>query len=195
MKGKVLFVYGLQTKEFNPEDKIKIMKPFLARHGFEVCVVDYNHGKPTREALEKYTSEVFKESEKQKPVAIIGHSMGGIIARYIVEAMGLSIEKLIILESPNQGIPPSLLPIAKLFGVPSGWQSTKSMLRNSKFFQRLNRHRATKTKYYNIGGVYSLIFPFVFNLPGVSTKIFVTGHSRLREDPRILRYIIKILQS
>lgn len=196
MEGKVLFVYGLQTKEFKAEDKIASMKPFLAKYGFEVVLVDYNHGKPTKEALEKYAAQVFKEAEKLKPlVAIVAHSMGGMVARYLIEVMGLSVPKLIILESPNLGIPQSLLFLPRLFGVPSDWQSTRSMLRNSRFFKRLNRQAASKTIYYNIGGFYYLMFPSIFSLPGVPTKLFLVSHSRLRENRRVLKYIAKILQS
>jgi len=171
------------------------MKAFFAQHGIEVYVADYAKGQPTCEELEVYTEEVKRYIKEIKPVAIIAHSMGGIIARYVIETNPqLEIQKLIILESPNQGIPSWSLPIAKLLGIPPDWPSTKSMVRGSRFFQQL-RHKVAKTRYYNIGGIYSLIFPSIFNLPDVPMKIFITRHSVLRKDFRVLRYVLQILQS
>ena len=197
MAEKVLFLTGFQRKPFDPLDKGKEIKRYLEKQGYKVYISNYSDGRPMTKSLIVYAREVAKEVEAIKPVAIIAHSMGGLIARYIIEQMGYQIDKLIMLETPNQGIP--LWPIR--FGIMPNWQSVQDMMRNSIFLRKLNRDwqkrkKRISTCYFQIRGIYSVLFPGIFKSQGVPTETFKTiSHSGLRANKRAIRQITKFLKS
>jgi len=188
---------GFQKDYFDPFEKSREIKRYLEQQGYEVHTSCYASGQPMIKSLEIYVKEVATEIERIKPTIIIAHSMGGLIARYLIEQMGYQIEKLIMLETPNQGIPFWSIKI----GIMPNWQSVRYITKGSEFIQKLNRNWQTRrkqitTRYFQIGGIYSVIFPAMFRLPGVPAKIFKTiTHSRLRSNKRSIGEIIKILKS
>lgn len=197
MKERILFLTGFQKDRFNPFEKSKEIKRYLEQLRYRVYTSCYANGQPMIKPLEFYAKEVAEEIERIKPTVIIAHSMGGLIARYLIEQMGYQIEKLIMLETPNQGIPSWPIKIGML----PNWQSVQDMKRNSDFMQKLNKdYHGTKnrppTRYFQIGGIYSVIFQSIFRLEGIPMKIFKTiTHSGLRSNKRSIKEIIKILKS
>jgi len=197
LKERILFLTGFQDDSFDAFDKSKEIKRYLEQEGFEVYTSRYASGQPMTESLKVYAKEVAEEVERIKPAIIIAHSMGGLIIRYLIEQMGYQIEKLIMLETPNQGIPRWPIKI----GIMPDWQSVQDMRKDSDFIRKLNkdwqkRGKQITTRYFQIGGIYSVIFPDMFKLQGIPTKIFKTiTHSELRSNKRSIGEIIKILKS
>jgi triacylglycerol esterase/lipase EstA (alpha/beta hydrolase family) len=188
---------GFQDDYFNPFDKSKVIKKYLEQQGFKVYTSCYANGEPMTKSLKVYIKEVAKEIERIKPSVIIAHSMGGLIIRYLIEQMGYKIEKLIMLETPNQGIPSWPIRI----GILPDCQSVRDMMKGSEFMLQLNKdwqakRRQTAISYFQIGGIYSTIFPRIFGLQGIPIKVFKTiTHSGLRSNKRSITEIIKILKS
>jgi len=194
-KERILFLTGFQRRPFNPFEKSKYLKEHLEQQGYKLYTSQYGNGQPMTKSLQVYIQQVAVEIQRIKPTAIIAHSMGGLIVRYLIEQKGYQIEKLIMLETPNQGIPFWLIKIGRL----PNWQSVRDMTKNSEFLKNLNKDwqaRRLHTRYFQIGGIYSVIFPQLFTLQGIPTKIFKTvTHSSLRSNKRVIGEIIEILKS
>ncbi|MBI4367193.1 MAG: alpha/beta hydrolase [Deltaproteobacteria bacterium] len=78
-------------------------------------------------------------------IHIIGHSKGGLIARYLVSCLGgdAHVATVITLGTPHQGIPPAHLRRVTPFGI--FMKSIRQMNPRSPFFQRLAAHAIPPT--------------------------------------------------
>lgn len=116
-----------------------------------------------------------------KPI-LIGYSMGGLVSRYLVERMGLSVKATILVGTSIRGIKFSKLPL---------WQRlmlkirtppcVKDMEEGSEFLKELNKNPPGDNYYYIVSGCDNLV-PLSSILPGVAEekkKVVPTDHSGL----------------
>ncbi len=196
-KECVLFLPGFQKERFDPAEKGAKFKQSLEEKGFRVCISSYSNGQPMQESLNVYVNQVKEEVDKIKPMRIIAHSIGGLIARKVIETSteDLGIKTLIMLETPNLGT--TLMRVREL-GFPE-WPSVLDMLKGSDFLRELNkdwpeRQKALKTRYFQIGGNRFVRFPDIFRLPKTITIEFKDlDHSELRTDSQVIQKIIEII--
>jgi len=196
-KKCILFLLGFQKEEFDPEEKGEKMKQSLKEKGFKVYISNYSNGQPMKEPLDVYVNQVKGEVKTIRPIVIIAHSIGGLIARNVIERSteDLGIETLIMLETPNLG---TTLRRVKALGFPE-WPSVLDMLKGSDFLRELNkdwleRQKTLKTRYFQIGGNRFVRFPDIFRLPKTITIEFKDlDHSELRTDSQVIQKIIEIL--
>ena len=187
-----MFLPGFQKDSFDPGEKGKNIKKYLENEGWQVEISEYGNRMPMTEHLSKYGEQVKIELESFKASAIIAHSMGGLVAQEALRKTQMTIKKLIMLETPNQGIPRWALKI----GILPDWSSTRCMIKNSDFLRQIRKTDERETLYYQIGGFYSVLLPKIFISPEIPTKIFKTiTHSGLRSNLRVLKEILKILES
>ena len=196
----ILFVHGFQ-KEWKERD-LRILEEFILSGEDRFYISDYSSGKPTTENLRKYVEEVKKDVITHSPDVIIAHSMGGLIARWGIEQEGWKgIKKLIMLETPHQGIPNNQLVkkvLSKWF--PEKWESVKDMTEGSEFLERLNERKERKerkedTSYYNIVG--SKLFHFAPNVFKCSDakeiKVSSTSHQGMYNNFPVIGKIWRAL--
>lgn len=196
-KERILFLPGFQKEKFDPQEKGAEIKQALETKGFKVYISNFSNGQPTKEPLNVYARQVREEVKTIRPRTIIAYSIGGLIARKVIESSteDLCIETLIMLETPNLGT--TLLRVREL-GFPE-WPSVQDMLKGSDFIRELNRdwferEKVLKTRYFQIGGNRFIRFPDIFRLPEIMTNEFKgIDHSELRTDPRVIQKIIDIL--
>jgi pimeloyl-ACP methyl ester carboxylesterase len=196
---KVLFLPGFHSKSFNPLEKGKEIKMRLEEAEWEVSVSNYSDGEPTRLPLPLYSEKVATEIELIKPVAIIAHSMAGLIVLRSILQSNHQVHKLILLESPVNGVPVWAMKIWIMKTDASlDWPSVRDMLRSSAFLQQLNKdwqRKQSQISLFQIGGVYSALLPRIFFFPQVPTKVFKTvTHSGLRSNRRVIETILQILK-
>ncbi|MEK6758120.1 MAG: alpha/beta fold hydrolase [Nanoarchaeota archaeon] len=86
----------------------------------------------------------------QPKVVIISHSMGGVVARRYIQLFGNdSVDKLILISAPNNGIEGNIVSICSVFGAES---ECTDMTSGSLFFNKLNNYPSPNVKTYNIIG-------------------------------------------
>ena len=106
MKKTALVLIGFQQKNHSAEKKCEKIKKTLRKHGYEVYISNYGEGQGYTQSIDDYVKYVIKEISKMGNIEIIiAHSMGGLIARSLIEQYNLKARKLIMLEVPNGGVP------------------------------------------------------------------------------------------
>jgi len=84
-------------------------------------------------------------------VIIISHSMGGLVARRYIQVFGNdSVDKIIMIATPNKGITGKIIQYCGLFGASLECRDLNS---NSLFLNKLNTQRSDTVKITNIVGV------------------------------------------
>jgi pimeloyl-ACP methyl ester carboxylesterase len=194
LSRKILFLPGFQKKPFDALKKAEAIKLFLENRGWRVEVSNYGNGQPMILPIEKYLEKVRSEVEQIKPGVIIAHSLGGIIARRLIEIERVEgVERLVMLESPHNGVSPWLL---RIFGYPN-WPVIRDIERGSEFLTRLNGfHKGIiPTAYCQIGGLLTAIAPGIFEIKGAHAKDFPRiTHSGLRTEPSVLEEIARFVE-
>jgi len=202
---------GLQTKPgYDPDEKAKALSEFLSQHSswqlfssgtdegtieekkWKVISSRYAEGQRTDRPIFHYVDKVLGEIATNRPDVIIGHSMGGTIA-YCCNLMSRHHpEHVIMLESPNGGIPTWAVGTI----VPR-WAPVLDMLQGSSFMKLMGSLEPEgQTEYHQIGGLWTWLFPKIFTMPGVPQKVFpFIRHSGLRTHPLVLEEILKIISS
>jgi triacylglycerol esterase/lipase EstA (alpha/beta hydrolase family) len=111
--------------------------------GYETAEIGFDGVLQTVDSPEKYAEHIQEQvdekidtlEEQYHPdeVVLIGHSMGGLTARYFVEEMGYEdrVDKMITFGTPHQGTR-AAEPFAQLF------EGAKDLSRNSEFSEKLN---------------------------------------------------------
>lgn len=130
---------------------------------------------------------------KSNQVDIIGHSMGGIVARYYIEQMNgaKKVNKLITLGSPHNGTK------IAVFGIGANARELRS---GSDFMRGLNAGPLSgEVKYFSLwSNLDNLVLPqesSILREPGVSIKFYGIGHLTLLFSPRVFLKIMEILES
>lgn len=81
-----------------------------------------------------------KENTNKKKVILISHSMGGLVSRRYVQLFGEeSVDKMILIGTPNKGIKGKIAEYCPIVG----WElECKDMLSDSKFIEKLNSYKS-----------------------------------------------------
>jgi len=86
----------------------------------------------------------------QPKVVIIAHSMGGLVARRYIQLFGNdSVDKLVLINTPNNGIAGNIVSLCSLFGAKAECTDLAS---GSLFLNKLNNDPSPKVKTYDIIG-------------------------------------------
>jgi hypothetical protein len=105
LKKIALFVSGLlmSSKKVEREGRIIAeIQPAFNAVGWEIIPSKFHGGKPTNKSLEEYRDYLAKEVADIKPDALIGHSMGTLLIRGLLEEFD---GPIILIEGPNWGAP------------------------------------------------------------------------------------------
>ncbi len=123
-----------------------------------------------------------KEKARAKKVIIIGHSMGGLVARTYIESTDLyrgDVERVFMMGTPNGGVEP--LPTTLVFGaqgiIDGSWRdliSVAEMLPPSRLLWDLRHKKPDGVQYHLIGGDFTLqshpaLRPFAL-IPGMTDE-------------------------
>jgi pimeloyl-ACP methyl ester carboxylesterase len=99
----VVLIHGLDSSPEHWRD----LTPFLEQEGYAVTTLAYPNDQPLDDSAALLASEMARVqgAYPRLTVDIVGHSMGGIIARAYVEGDGYAggVERLILLAPPNHG--------------------------------------------------------------------------------------------
>ncbi|MBU5437854.1 alpha/beta fold hydrolase [Tissierella sp. MSJ-40] len=105
IKGTGNFSFGLAERVYRPF--IEILNSMGYEEGINLFISYYDWKKPVLEATEKYLSptiEKVKRKTGMSKVILIGHSLGGLLARSYIEYFSpSSVDKLIMIGTPNLG--------------------------------------------------------------------------------------------
>jgi triacylglycerol lipase len=132
--------------------------------------------------------EAWLQETRSRQVDLIGHSQGGLLARYLAESTAMSdrIRKVITLGSPHQG--------SALAVIPPG-QNARQMRRGSGFLERLNASRPPKgIQWVGICSTHdNLVLPWHCSLSprGDNYIIRFRGHISLIVSTEVVRLICK----
>lgn len=163
-----------------------------------VVVPDYLDGKgrfaqfKTHRPVEAYAyavDRVMEEAKHKYPgvqIMIVGHSLGGVIARWLERYMGFPSRNMVLVGTPNKGITYKtfggnagivVLPLLKILAskhlcnVPVFYQ----LLEGSKFFEDLNKKGIPKDAFYISGGQDEVV-PLWSSDPHGIGEIIPCGH-------------------
>jgi len=155
--------------------------------------------RPRTAAIEELAHQLSEKVEevlvltKSDKVDIIGHSMGGIVARYYIEQMNgiKKVNKLITLGSPHNGTKMAV------FGIGA---NAKELRSGSEFMQGLNAGTIPgEVKYYSLwSNLDNLVVPqesSILKEPGITIKFYGIGHLTLLFSPKVFLKIMEILES
>jgi hypothetical protein len=194
LKGTVLFLPGFQKRSFNALEKAEAIKLFLENRGWWVEVSNYGHGRPMNLPTSIYLEELRSEFEQIRPKAVVAHSLSGILVRCLIEIERMrGIERLVMLESPHNGVPSWLL---RIFGYPN-WPVIWEVKKGSKLLAHLNTapRGEIDTRYCQIGGMLATIAPGIFKMSGAYVKDFPgVTHSGLRTNSMVLEEIARFIE-
>lgn len=99
MKKAVVLIHGLLARSY----VMRFMQKSLTQAGFEVYLFDYVSRKYSLNTLNELNQLILKIKEKE--IHIIGHSMGGLVARNYIHKYQNNIVSLITIATPhNQSI-------------------------------------------------------------------------------------------
>ncbi len=94
--------------------------------------------------------EKLKYETGQPKVIIVAHSMGGLVARRYIQLFGNeSVDKLILIATPNQGITGDIVSLCSVFGAKAECNDLTS---GSLFLNKLNNYPSSPVKTYNVIG-------------------------------------------
>ena len=189
-----MFLPDFQKNAFNALEKARAIKSFLESRDWQVEVSNYGNGRPMNLPITIYLEEVRNEIEHIRPRAIVAHSFGGIIARCMIEMERMKgIERLVMLETPHNGVPRWLLQAFRYPKWPVIWEVEKG----SKLLDRLNTFPRGRgdARYCQIGGVLTATAPRIFKISDAYIRNFPwITHSGLRTEPIVLAEIARFIE-
>jgi len=181
-RGCVVLVHGLD----DPGKVWRNLAPALAREGFDVRLLEYPNDQPITESAAFFLGELEElEGECASRVSIVGHSMGGLVAREMLTSPHLGwatlarqgevpdVSTFIMVGTPNHGSPLARLRVVAevrdhlarvtkgegswLGGILDGAGEAKiDLLPDSRFLTELNRRpQPTGVEMLTIAGVAS----------------------------------------
>ncbi len=151
-KNPVLLVHGTFTN--GEEQWTWSYEPLLSEQGFDVCIVSYpDRGLGDLQVSSEYIVHAVRRIHalSGRPLAVIGHSQGGIEPRWAVKWWGSvrdAVDDLIMLAAPNHGTDQAenRLALLNFDGSPSESQMPAAfyqMSSNANFIAALNRDDET----------------------------------------------------
>ena len=147
--------------------------------------------------IEEYAKATIRKlpNNSNKYPILIGCSMGGLIARYLIEKMDLKVKGLILLATPNKGINLSIIEkvFLKIIGpIPC----VEDMRPESDFLKSLGRSSLEKY-YYFFGGTKDFRVDVNSSVPfkGPKSILIEAGHAEMVNVETIMKLanVIKIL--
>jgi pimeloyl-ACP methyl ester carboxylesterase len=129
----VVLVHG-----FNADARsLRAIRAALEGEGFECAVFAYANDGPIDEAAKLLSEELreLREATAGRPVQIVAHSMGGLVARAVIENPELNpgtVQQLVMIAPPNHGSNVAWAPVSldlwehRQFGEDSDWDSVLS---------------------------------------------------------------------
>jgi len=213
-KPVVVLVHGWKPAGGWNYDEWSNMKDCLVGSGFEVYIAKYAPtDRGTSDHIKEYAAKLDTEVNFARvaynvdKVDIVAHSMGGLVSRWYIQILGGDryVRKLIMLETPNHGIPPYVLFAAYSLPMYWGvlqWDSVGDMTAgNSQFLQNLNRNNdgiSPNVHYEILGGLWYSHTPRAWwDLDAVevpSQNIFSkVGHGDLIKNLYVISRVIYLL--
>ncbi len=100
----VVFVHGYNSR---PE-ALRYLIELMRRQGHAVAVFRYPNDEPLEESARRFASALaeFRQKHPQPSLILLTHSMGGLVARRVIEDPGLApgdVTRLIMIAPPNHG--------------------------------------------------------------------------------------------
>ncbi len=166
LKKPFIFVEGFDPRDFNPNgkgfsnfsDTYKEWKYFTDLQGYDFIYVDWQmageyiqaNAYTLIEVIKQLNSKLYTTSE---PAVLIGHSMGGLVARYALKTMENNNQKhnvgtYISYDSPHMG---ANIPLSVLYG----YHGLKSFLSEKKILSALLDKWTDAERYIAIGDRYA----------------------------------------
>jgi len=206
-KPPVLLVHGFHGSAWDPNDEWNVMMSTLTTAGFDAHISAYsptNTG--TVDSIQAYARKLetevndLRKSHIVDKVDIVAHSMGGLVSRYYMQKGqgGNCVRKLIMLETPNRGIPRWLFsflynidPI--VWGTMRKYACLTEMMEGSQLLQELDDIVIPGIHYEIIvGQLYWL--RHIWGLDTVGVSIFdKVGHGDLIKNANVISKIIYML--
>jgi|GEM_PF-6926035 len=187
----VLFIHGWTETRRNWRWIIKHLSLFITnRHFYTINL------KPIDATLETYAPQIkakieeILDNSKQDKVVLVGHSMGGVLARDYVRTNGAEdVETIITLGSPHKGTTLGFLALGT---------AVKQMLPNCEYLNELAKDENIKqVDVHCIASVHdNLVVPFHNAWLDHSTNYMVThyGHVSMMKAPHTFSILREILQ-
>jgi len=205
VKEKIIIIWmdGL-TSPFAEKISNKVRKALEQELGIEIIKIEYAHFSDRNlerlteaRGIKEYAEVAFRILSgilEKHSFIIIGCSMGGLVARYLVEIMGLRVKGLILLAVPNKGI--ELSRIEKIFlRIKRPIPCVEDMRPGSDFLKSLKD--SSFENYYFFGGTEDSRVNINSSLPLKDSKSFPinTGHTEMVDNQTIIKLanIIKTL--
>jgi len=143
--------------------------------------------------IEEYAKEIIKNFNPNESLILIGYSMGGLVARWMVEKMGLEIKGLIFLAVPHRGINLSRREkvLLKLIGTVA---CVKDMKQGSAFLKSLGNPSSDEC-YYFFGATEDSRVALNSSLPiDNGRSVLVNAKHKDVADDQIIRKIADIIR-
>ncbi|MFK8111327.1 MAG: lipase family alpha/beta hydrolase [Rubripirellula sp.] len=196
----LICIHGLQSHAEAFDD----FRDFMRSNGYATASVSYDFEQSIRQSATQVSNVVnqyFANSKSPSKFALVGHSMGGLVAREWTENPGLDntrVSMLFTLGTPHEGSNwASMPPLLDLFSSgdfdandlvdvilhqPSA-HGLKDLIPGSEFLQKLeSRPRREDVAYTNIVGTFS---PF----DDESTRQLITALRQLDQDGSLVRLV------
>ena len=211
----VVIVHGFSSQRGEKRLKLLIEKIKKELPGAKIIIPNYlerysrlgviTAGKKSITEYAAICKNIILKKKGEGPLFLIGYSLGGLIARVLIERMGISAQAIILVGTPNEG--------TKL----NRWEKTlvkmlkrpiiEEVLPDSQFLTNLNERYEKlrlQTKYYLLAGTKDKRVPVWSALGGEiirsdGTFIGSTDHSGLiprkpKSEPNAIDIIIQILK-
>ena len=100
----IIFLHGIHEQEKRTNRRFKSMLKYFKRQGYYVNLMHYNSKDSFNNIVENLNERIQKEVDfKKYNVYIIAHSMGGIVAHYLITDYNLPINSVVMISTPING--------------------------------------------------------------------------------------------
>lgn len=189
-RNPVLLVHGI----WDTSEVFHTMSSYLKQQGCDVYHLDLvpnNGDSPLEELAQQVANHISANFSPDKPLDLLGFSMGGIVSRYYIQKLGgiKRIQRFITISSPHHGTW-----VAHLSQRPGA----KQMRPNSSFLQELNRN-VSILKQIDYTSIWTpldiMIFPASSSKMPIGKEIVIPVplHAWMLIDPRVLTAVAEVL--